>query len=94
MVTAFGRVPYARLPPRPWRCHAVRLPEIRFEGLVGLTPPLSCSLPQQTSRLFGCAAPGRRPQCNTVAFGPSPTVLRHALIMAVIRPVNGYRLAR
>ena len=32
-----------------------RLPEIRFEGLVGLTPPLSCSLPQRTGRVFNCA---------------------------------------
>src|SRR5689334_3039420 len=31
-----------------------RLPEIRFEGLVGLTPPLSYSLPQRTGRVFSC----------------------------------------
>jgi hypothetical protein len=36
--------------------HPARLPEIRFEGLVGLTPPLSYSLPQRTGRVFNCEA--------------------------------------
>lgn len=33
-----------------------RLAEIRFEGLVGLIPPLSYSLPQRTGHLFNCGA--------------------------------------
>jgi len=38
---------------------AVRLPEIRFEGLVGLIPPLSYSLPQRTGRVFNWTALAR-----------------------------------
>jgi len=33
----------------------VQLAEIRFEGLVGLIPPLSYSLPLQTGPVFSCA---------------------------------------
>ena len=40
--------------PRPDYVVAVRLTEIRFEGLVGLTPPLSCALPLRTGHLFDC----------------------------------------
>ncbi len=55
MVPSFGRVPYARLPYRgDFVCHG-RLTEIRFEGLVGLTPPLSYSLPPRTGPVFSCA---------------------------------------
>ena len=57
---SFGRIPYARLPPR--RSFVARLPEIRFEGLVGLIPPLSYSLPQRTRCLFNSAAQRRRMQ--------------------------------
>jgi len=46
MVSVSGRFPYARLPP-PAFARRRRLVEIRFEGLVGLTPPLSYSLPQR-----------------------------------------------
>jgi len=48
VVPSFGRIPYARLPRRERHARSGRLAEIRFEGLVGLTPPLSCSLPQRT----------------------------------------------
>src|SRR5579871_4421657 len=41
----WDRIPYARLPRRERSSRSGRLPEIRFEGLVGLTPPLSCTLP-------------------------------------------------
>ena len=45
----------------------MRLPEIRFEGLVGLTPPLSCALPLRTGRLFGCEI--RRRDYSTCRYG-------------------------
>ena len=53
-----GRHPSVAFPTLVFRSggvlHSVRLPEIRFEGLVGLTPPLSYSLPQRTGRVFNC----------------------------------------
>src|SRR5579883_1143533 len=37
-------------------CCPARLAEIRFEGLVGLIPPLSCSLPLQTGPVIQLCA--------------------------------------
>jgi hypothetical protein len=45
MVAVFRPLSSARLPLRVHFARHVRLTEIRFEGLVGLIPPLSYSLP-------------------------------------------------
>ena len=59
--------------PRPDYVVAVRLTEIRFEGLVGLTPPLSCALPLRTGRLFDCGT-----GCRDYSTAPDASAVAHA----------------
>ena len=70
-----GRHPSVAFPTLVFRSGGVRrsarLPEIRFEGLVGLTPPLSYSLPQRTGRVFNCERDYSR-RCALLHVGCTP----------------------
>src|SRR3954465_11534729 len=82
-----GRCPSVAFPTLVFRYGVVcaaRLPEIRFEGLVGLTPPLSYSLPLRTGRVFSCAG-SYSTAISGVQVGPkAPYAGRRAMMPAPV----------